>query len=290
VSYLGPIPTQPRPQSGVVFYFSNLPAGGTTLTGADSQGLTLKFIPGAITLFVNGRALLPGVDYSMDAAGTTITILNGKSFTAGDTGLILPQRQAEIAGSYSKLETDQKLAALPESARKVLSKGAAPGTATSEAVALPTGWDRWIWEFQQFAPATDNMQVTFEPSFDGGATYVSTTGGYDGYYADSVPVQLAAFGTSSNPINPASISNNLANSNWGHWMVEALVPGGGWMSFDFLFFYCISNAAVGGTAGSRRTFRIRGLFNATTNPTHLRARISSGNIARMRHRLLGEKF
>jgi len=83
--------------------------GETTLSGLDSNAVSLSYDVGYEQVYLNGVLLVRNSDYTA-STGTTITSLS--ALTAGDVVEVMTFRATEIAGTYTQAQVDEKIAAV----------------------------------------------------------------------------------------------------------------------------------------------------------------------------------
>ena len=107
MAYLGNDPnTGTLNQNQILKYVAT--AGQTAFTGADGTGVVLDIAPtSTVRVFMNG-VLLDTTDYTLTA--NTVTL--GSAATVSDEIVIFVDKQFLDSNSYSKTETDNRLATI----------------------------------------------------------------------------------------------------------------------------------------------------------------------------------
>ena len=86
-------------------YRFNASGGETSVTGADSNGLTLSYIPGKAQVYLNGVLLVPTTDYTA-SNGTSITSL--AALASGDVLEVITFTSFELASAIEETIFDAK--------------------------------------------------------------------------------------------------------------------------------------------------------------------------------------
>jgi len=80
--------------------------GETSLSGSDSNGISLSYDVNYEQVYLNGVLLVRDVDYTA-STGTSITGLT--ALTSGDVVEVMTFRATEIADTYTQAQVDNKL-------------------------------------------------------------------------------------------------------------------------------------------------------------------------------------
>jgi len=97
------------PQAFLTVFEFTATAAQTTFTGADNNTLTLAYITGGISVYLNGALLTPTDDYTA-TTGTSVVLVSGA--TLNDILVVEAIGTFQVADTYTRSEVDARLSSI----------------------------------------------------------------------------------------------------------------------------------------------------------------------------------